>query len=148
MEDEFINRLDFVYRCMVIPDEDAGMARNMWATLNPEYSNEFRIPLARLTDPTVITHWLSAGLITGIAAPLMPYSVWDKDENGVWVKTNFDPGQPSVVAQMCRDASPALDITDSEAELMWARSDVTDQPVQTMLDRLALTYLVTPEPEL
>lgn len=137
--------MEFIYRCMVVLDEDAAMARSIWATLSAEYSNEFRIALASKTDPTITTHWLSAGLITTTAAPLMPYAVWEQDENGDWTETSYDPGQPDVVAQMCRDADPPLAITDAEAEAAWARSDVTDQPVQTMFDRLGLTYTEIPD---
>jgi len=136
--------MNYVYRCMIVLGEDVDLARSIWATLSAEYSNEFRIALASQADPTVTTHWMSAGLITDTAAPLMPFAVWEQDENGDWTETSYDAGQPDVVAQMCRDADPPLAITDAEAEAAWSRADVTEQSVQQAFDRLGLTYTEVP----
>lgn len=132
--------MDHVYRCMIVTDADAPLAREAWGTLDPEYSREFRIPLAASADPTVITHWMSAGPVTTTAAYLLPLKTWDADGN-----EQYYPGHPDEVAARCRDAG--LEVTDAQIEALWLASDVSEQPVMTALNKLDLVFWQEPVDE-
>lgn len=135
----------FVWRCMIVTDADRTLARSAWATLDPEYNDEFRIPLAAASDPATVTHWLSAGPVTTGAATLMPLATWARDEDGAWQRTAYVPGYPAIVAERCRAADPPLDVTDAAVEALWEASDVTEQQIPDALDRLGLVMHQPPE---
>lgn len=129
---------DFVWRCMIVTDADRTLARSAWATLDPEYNDEFRIPLAAATAPVAVTHWLSAGPVTTGAATLMPLATWARDADGAWQQTAYTPGYPAVVAARCRAADPPLNVTDAAIAALWLASDVTEQQIPDALNRLGL----------
>ena len=132
-----------VYRCMLVPDTDVTLARKVWALLDPEYSREFRIPLAAADAPEVITHWMSAGPVTTTAAYLLPLKTWDAEG-----QEQYYPGHPDKVAAQCRAAEPPLEVTDEQIEALWLAADVSEQPVATAMERLGLVYWeAPPEPE-
>ena len=128
------------YRCMIVPDSEVTLAREAWAALDPEYSREFRIPLAAAADPAVITHWMSAGPVTTTAAYLLPLKTWDVEG-----QEHIYPGHPDKVAAQCRDQG--LDITDEQIEMLWVAADVTEQPIMQALERLGLVSWQAPAEE-
>lgn len=123
------------YRCLIVPDADVALARKVWA-LDPEYSNEFRIPLAP-AGAAAPTHWMSAGPVTVEAARLLPLKAWDDEGDEI-----YDPGHPDEVAQRCRD--DGLEVTDQEIQALWLAANVTEQSVSVALDRLGLEYWQEP----
>ena len=134
--------MEHVYRCMIVHDADVTLAREVWAVLDAEYSREFRIPLAAADEPSVVTHWMSAGPVTTGAAYVMPLLSWDAEGQEI-----YSPGHPDKVAAQCRDAG--LEVTDEQIEVLWVASDVSEQPISAALERLGLVYwqeLVAPPP--
>lgn len=129
--------MEHVYRCMIVHDADVTLAREVWAVLDAEYSREFRIPLAAADEPSVVTHWMSAGPVTTGAAYVMPLLSWDAEGQEI-----YSPGHPDKVAVQCRDAG--LEVTDEQIEVLWVASDVSEQPISAALERLGLVYWQEP----
>jgi hypothetical protein len=61
------------------------------------------------------------------------------------VETEHSPGYPQITAERCVEAG--LEVTPEAIEVMYAASDVTDEPWQTALARMNLQLIRPPVPE-
>jgi hypothetical protein len=109
----------------------------------------FEIGLSPTGDEPA-THYISSGGVSEGFAKLAPFSTWawhspDLDENGQWVETEYSPGYPQITAERCVEAG--LEVTPEAIEVMYAASDVTDEPWQTALARMNLQLIRPPVPE-
>lgn len=138
--------MDYFWRCIIIPAAEADLTRQIWATLDPAYNDEFRIPLVDASDRSAVTWFMSAGWVPETSTHLMPFSVWQLSEDGQWVLADYNPGDPVAVAEGCR--IQGLEVTDKQVAAIWQVADVTDEPIDTALGRLSLARYAPPEPAL
>jgi hypothetical protein len=138
--------VNYLWRCIIIPSNEADLTRQIWATLDPAYNDEFKIGLTAQAKPDVITHYMSAGWVPETSTYLMPFSVWQLSEDGQWVLADYNPGDPNTVAEGCR--IQGLEVTDKQVAAIWLSADVTDEPIDTALGRLSLARYAPPEPAL
>lgn len=132
------------FRTMIVPAADADLARSIADTISPEnYSGMFTTPCCDVDDPTVITHYISTGIVTDEFAHLVPLATWTQ-EDGNWVQTDYYPGDPVTVAEACAAADPPLSVTSQQVEDIFHASDVTEQDPFVAMQRLGLTLYQEP----
>jgi hypothetical protein len=141
-----------IYRNMIVTAEEAPLARLVCSTLGGlPYEGMFEIGLSPTGDEPA-THYISSGGVSEGFAKLAPFSTWawkqpDPDQPGQWVETEYSPGYPQITAERCVEAG--LKVTPEAIEVMYAASDVTDEPWQTALARMGLQLIrpLVPVPE-
>jgi hypothetical protein len=139
-----------VFRTLIVTADQAPLARLVCSTLGGlPYDGMFEIGLSPTGDEPA-THYISSGGVSEGFAKLAPFSTWawhspDLDENGQWVETEYSPGYPQITAERCVEAG--LEVTPEAIKVMYAASDVTDEPWQTALARMNLQLVRPPVPE-
>ena len=100
-------------------------------------------PLGPTADgPT--TWYVSSGYIPEAFAYMVPCTYWAMDENGNWVETSRDLGNPIAVYQGC--VAAGLSVTQDEIDGLFARADVNDQDPWVAFSRMGVTIVQPPEP--
>ena len=133
-----------IFRTILVPADQADLARTIAATLDPAHSQGmFETPLSPTgTEPA--THYISTGMIGEGFAALIPLATWaQQGDPPEWVRTSYDPGKPAVTAAMCAKAE--LEVTEAEVKALYAAADVTAEDPWAALGRLNLR-IVTPPP--
>lgn len=126
---------------LIVPAADADLARSICDTISPEnYSGMFPTPCGPTSS--AITHYITSGPCSERFAALAPRATWERDEDGAWVQTDYYPGEPITVADLCRAAEPPLEITDDQVTDLWAAADVSTQDPFVALARLGLMLAV------
>ncbi len=132
-----------VYRNLIVPADQAPLARLIAATLDPvNCSDMFTTGLSPTGDEPA-THYISSGGISQNFATLVPFSVWQQDPEGQWEELDHTDGQPEVTYKLCQDAQ--LDVTLEQIKTLYASADVTAENPWLAMSRLNL-QLVRPAP--
>ncbi len=139
-----------VYRNLVVPADQAPLARLIAATLDPvNCSDMFTTGLSPTGDEPA-THYISSGGISEGFAQLVPFSVWswqqpNPDQPGQWWETEYIPGHPAKTFELCIQAG--LKVTLEAIEVMYASADVTAENPWAAMARMGLQLVRPPVPE-
>jgi hypothetical protein len=135
-----------VYRNLIVPADQAPLARLICSTLDPvNYSQEFQTGLSPTGDEPA-THYISSGGISEGFAALVPFAVWAQEgDPPEWVEVFHDPGKPAKTFELCLQAG--LEVTLEAIEVMYASADVTAENPWMAMGRLNLQLVRPPVPE-
>ena len=135
-----------VYRNLIVPADQAPLARLIAATLDPvNYSQEFQTGLSPTGDEPA-THYISSGGISEGFAALVPFTVWAQEgDPPEWVEVSHDPGKPEKTHELCTQAG--LEVTLEAIEVMFASADVTAENPWAAMARMGLQLVRPPVPE-
>jgi hypothetical protein len=134
-----------VYRNLIVPADQAPLARLIAATLDPvNCSDMFTTGLSPTGDEPA-THYISSGGISEGFAALVPFTVWAQDPDGQWVEVSHDPGKPAKTYELCIQAG--LEVTLEDIEVMYASADVTAENPWAAMARMGLQLVRPPVPE-
>jgi hypothetical protein len=135
-----------VYRNLIIPADQAPLARLIAATLDPvNCQNMFTTGLSPTGDEPA-THYISSGGISEGFAALVPFTVWAQEgDPPEWVEVSHDPGKPVKTYELCLQAG--LEVTLEAIEVMYASADVTAENPWAAMDRMGLQLVRPPVPE-
>jgi hypothetical protein len=127
-----------VFRTMIVSAQDAQMARDIAAAVDPANSTGmWETPLSP-TGAAPATHYISTGYVSELFAAPLPFQVWAQDEQGQWTLVDSEPGDPIAVYEACQLLDPPAPYTLEEIEALWLEADVTDQDPWVALGRLNL----------
>lgn len=135
-----------VYRNLVIPADQAPLARLIAETLDPvNCQGMFQTGLSPTGDEPA-THYISSGGISEGFAALVPFTVWAQEgDPPEWVEVFHDPGKPAKTFELCQQAG--LEVTLEAIEVMYASADVTAENPWMAMGRLNLQLVRPPVPE-
>jgi hypothetical protein len=133
-----------VYRNLIVPADQAPLARLIAATLDPVNCQGMFTTGLSPTGETA-THYISSGGISERFAALVPFTVWAQDSDGQWVEVSHDPGKPAKTHELCLQAG--LDVTLEAIEVMYASADVTAENPWAAMARMGLQLVRPPVPE-
>lgn len=137
-----------VFRTMVVTADDAPLARQLAASIDPTHSDGmWTTALAAEGEPTVATHYVSTGFVSSAFASVLPLAEWSLVD-GVWTRTGYLPGNPASVVAQAAALDPPLVVTEASVAAMFARSDVTTDDPWAVFRRMGLVMVsVDPGPE-
>ena len=135
-----------VYRNLIVPADQAPLARLIAATLDPvNCSDMFTTGLSPTGDEPA-THYISSGGISEGFAALVPFTVWAQEgDPPEWVEVSHDPGKPVKTYELCIQAG--LEVTLEAIEVMYASADVTAENPWAAMARMGLQLVRPPVPE-
>jgi hypothetical protein len=135
-----------VYRNLIVPADQAPLARLIAATLDPvNCQGMFQTGLSPTGDEPA-THYISSGGISEGFANLVPFTVWAQEgDPPQWVEVSHDPGKPAKTFELCLQAG--LDITLEAIEVLYASADVTAENPWMAMARMGLQLVQAPEVE-
>lgn len=134
-----------VYRNLIVPANQAPLARLIAATLDPVNCSDMFTTGLSPTGNEPATHYISSGGISERFAALVPFTVWAQDPDGQWVEVSHDPGKPEKTYELCIQAG--LDVTLEAIEVMYASADVTAENPWAAMARMGLQLVRPPVPE-
>ena len=135
-----------VYRNLIVPADQAPLARLIAATLDPvNCSDMFTTGLSPTGDEPA-THYISSGGISEGFANLVPFTVWAQEgDPPEWVEVFYDPGKPVKTYELCLQAG--LEVTLEAIEVMYSSADVTAENPWAAMSRMGLQLVRPPVPE-
>jgi hypothetical protein len=124
----------WTYRCLIVPDSQVAFARELTAAVaGPAGAGMFTAALSP-TGQEPATHWISAGMIAGNFAALLPLTTYMPDAEPI-----HTPGQHDVVAMLANEAG--YPTTAEQVQALFAAADVTEQDPQVVMARLGLVMV-------
>lgn len=133
-----------VFRTLIVTAATAPLAREIAASFGSGGAGMWTTPLsADGLEPA--SHYISSGYIPAEFAYMVPLQVWEQDENGAWVMTASEPGNPQAVYEAASAAGVSCTLADVEA--IFASADVTAQEPFVAMGRLGVK-IVNPPAEL
>jgi hypothetical protein len=135
-----------VYRNLMVPADQAPLARLIAATLDPvNCQNMFTTGLSPTGDEPA-THYISSGGISEGFAQLVPFTVWAQEgDPPEWVEVFYDPGEPVKTYELCLQAGLEVKLQDIGA--MYDSADVTAENPWAAMSRMGLQLVRPPVPE-
>jgi hypothetical protein len=127
-----------IFRTLILPASVTTLAQQIAATLSPAGSGMWTTPLSP-TGATPATHYISTGQISAEFSHMVPCQTWEQDEEGAWVETSSEPGDPQAVTDACNAAG--LEVTLEQVEAVFAVADVTEQEPFTAMARMGLNLV-------
>jgi hypothetical protein len=135
-----------VYRNLIIPADQAPLARLIAATLDPVNCQDMFTTGLSSTGDEPATHYISSGGISEGFAALVPFTVWAQEgDPPEWVEVSHDPGKPVKTYELCLQAG--LEVTLEAIEVMYASADVTAENPWAAMARMDLQLVRPPVPE-
>lgn len=131
-----------LFRTLVIAAQDATIARAIAAGFGPGGVGMWTTPL-NAAGTGAATHYISSGFIPAEFVSLSPNATWEQDEAGVWVRTDYYPGDAATVAAYASQAG--LQLTAAQVQGIFDRSDVSDQQPFVAMGRLGLKIINPPD---
>lgn len=132
--------MDWSYRCMIVPAAEAQLARDLCKALaGPSGDGMFTTGLASSSNPEVVTHYTSAGLISTTFAEILPLTTVDPEMS----LQATSPGKPEVVAHLL--AQTELKVTESEIENLYKKITVTEDDWTITCNAMGLVLHQTDE---
>jgi hypothetical protein len=123
------------FRTLILPASVTPLAQRIASTLSPAGAGMWTTPLSP-TGATPATHFISTGQISPDFAHMVPCQTYAQDEEGAWVETSSEPGDPQAVTDACNAAG--LEVTLEQVEAVFAVADVTEQEPFTAMARMGL----------
>jgi hypothetical protein len=113
-----------IFRTLIIPTANVELARAIAASFGTGGMGMWTTPLsADGQEPA--SHYISSGYIPAQFAHLVPLQSWAQDEDGVWVMTSSEPGDPVAVYEAA--SAQGVECTQDDINAIFAASDVTEQ---------------------
>jgi hypothetical protein len=135
-----------VYRNLIIPADQAPLARLIAATLDPVNCQDMFTTGLSPTGDEPATHYISSGGISEGFAALVPFTVWAQEgDPPEWVEVSHDPGKPAKTFELCIQAG--LEVTLEAIKVMYASADVTAENPWAAMARMGLQLVRPPVPE-
>ena len=135
-----------VYRNLIIPADQAPLARLIAATLDPVNCQDMFTTGLSPTGDEPATHYISSGGVSEGFAALVPFAVWAQEgDPPEWVEVSHDPGKPAKTYELCLQAG--LDVKLQDIEVMYASADVTAENPWAAMARMDLQLVRPPVPE-
>lgn len=130
-----------IFRTLIIPAAHVALAREIAASFGPGGQGMWTTPLSATgLDPA--THFISSGFVPEQFAFMVPCQTWEQDEDGAWVMTASEPGDPQAVYEAASAAGVSCTLADVEAT--FAAADVTPQEPFVAMSRLGLSIVNPP----
>jgi hypothetical protein len=130
-----------IFRTLIIPANVTPLAQEIAATLSPGGTNMWITGLSA-TGAEPATHYISTGFIPPEFAHMVPEQFWIQDEDGVWVQTGSEPGNPVAVYEAC--VAAGMTVTLEQVEAIFAVADVTEQEPFVAMGRLGVMIVQEP----
>jgi hypothetical protein len=129
------------FRTLILPASVTPLAQEIAATLSPGGTNMWTTGLSATGLPPA-THYISTGFIPPEFAHMVPEQFWIQDEDGVWVQTGSEPGNPVAVYEAC--VAAGMTVTLEQVEAIFAVADVTEQEPFVAMSRLGVMIVQEP----
>ncbi len=124
-----------IFRTLLVPTANVELARHIAASFGPGGSGMWTTPLSA-TGAEPASHYISSGYVPPEYGYLVPCQTWQQDQDGAWVMTGSEPGDPVAVYNHCVEAGVAC--TQAEVDALFAAADVTEQEPFTAMGRLGI----------
>lgn len=124
-----------IYRTLIVTADSAPLAREIAASFGPGGVGMWTTPLSS-DGAEPATHFISSGYIPPEFAYMVPSQTWAMDENGDWIMTGSDPGDPLAVYEAATAQGVVTTLADVEA--VFATADVTDEEPFAAMGRMGL----------
>ena len=129
----------WTYRALVVPDALVTYARELTAAVAGEAGQGMYSAALSPTGQEPATHWMSAGMIAGDFAALLPLTTYPPDAEPI-----YTPGNPELVAQMAQ--ANGMQTTAEDVQALYDASDITDEAAFAAMARLGLVPVASVEP--
>jgi hypothetical protein len=127
-----------IFRTMILRASITPLAQQIAATLSPAGAGMWTTPLSP-TGATPATHYISTGQISPDFAHMVPCQTWEQDEEGAWVETGSEPGDPVAVYEACNASE--MEVTLEQVEAVFDVADVTEQDPFVAMARMGLSLV-------
>jgi len=133
-----------IFRTLIIPANQVELARSIAGSFGSGGKGMWITPLSS-NGLFPASHYISSGYIPPEFAHMVPEQFWEQDEDGNWIGTGSNSGNPEAVYFAATEAGVVCTLADVEA--LFAAADVTEQEPFTAISRLNLDLtLVNVEP--
>lgn len=130
-----------IFRTMIVNEQNAQLVRDIAASFGPGGEGMWTTPLsADGLEPA--SHYISTGYIPPEFAYLVPFQTWAQDEDGAWIMTSSEPGDPVSVYNLA--VEEGIICTQDEVDDLFANSDVTDQDPFIAMGRVGVQIVQEP----
>jgi hypothetical protein len=130
-----------IFRTLILPANVTPLAQEIAATLSPGGVGMWTTGLSA-TGSEPATHYISTGFIPPDFAHMVPEQFWIQDEEGAWIQTGSEPGNPVAVYEAC--VAAGMTVTLEQVEAIFAVADVTEQEPFTAMSRLGVMIVQEP----
>lgn len=130
-----------IFRTLILPANVTPLAQEIAATLSPGGTGMWITGLSATGLPPA-THYVSTGFIPPEFAHMVPEQFWIQDEEGQWVQTGSNPGNPVAVYEACTAAG--MTVTLEQVDAIFAVADVTEQEPFVAMGRLGVMIVQEP----
>ena len=124
-----------IFRTLILPASVTPLAQRIAATLSPAGAGMWVTGLAPTAEAPA-THYISSGYIGPEFAHMVPCQTYIQDEEGAWVETGSEPGDPQAVTDACN--ASGLEVTLEQVEAVFGVADVTEQEPFAAMVRMGL----------
>ncbi len=147
-----------IFRTKIVPADWVELARAIAASFGP--GGEGMWITGCSDDGTApATHYISSGFTPPEYTYLLPLQVWQLDENGDWILTATEPGDPAAVYAWCAEEQyapnpedpdnpiplgPRVPCSMDDVEALFELSDITEQEPFVAMDRMGIQLVQTP----
>lgn len=129
------------FRTMIIAAANVELARAIAASFGSGGVGMWTTPLSP-TGAEPATHYISSGYVPAEFAYLVPCQTWEQGEDGVWVETGSEPGDPFAVYNLAVEAG--IPCTQDDIDDLFANADVTAQEPFVAMGRLGMQIVNPP----
>lgn len=129
-----------IFRTLIVPAANVDLARSIAASFGPGGAGMWTTPLS-VTEQEPASHYISSGYIPAAFAYLVPCQTWTQ-EDGVWVMTGSEPGDPVAVYEAASQAG--VECTQADVDALFAVADVTVQDPFVAMGRLGVQIINPP----
>jgi hypothetical protein len=130
-----------IFRTLIVPTSYVELARQIAASFGPGGVGMWTTPLsANGEEPT--EYWISTGYVPPEYSYLVPCQTWAQDENGNWVMTGSEPGDP--VAVYTAATAQGVICTQQDVDNLFAAADITEQEPFVAMGRLGVQIIDPP----
>ncbi len=130
-----------IFRTLILPASVTPLAQEIAATLSPGGVGMWTTGLSA-TGSEPATHYISTGFIPPDFAHMVPEQFWIQDEEGAWIQTGSEPGNPVAVYEAC--VAAGMTVTLEQIEAIFAVADVTEQEPFVAMSRLGVMIVQEP----
>jgi len=129
-----------IFRTLIIPSAQVALARSIAASFGPGGVGMWTTPLSSDgLEPA--SHYISSGYVPEAYNYLVPCQTWTQ-EDGVWVMTGSEPGDPVAVYEAASQAG--VECTQADVDALFAVADVTVQDPFVAMGRIGVQIVQEP----
>lgn len=126
-----------IFRTLIVPAPYVTTAQTIAAALDSGGAGMWTTALASVDDPTVVTHYVSSGWISGAWEPYIPFHRWEYSDTETWNKIVVYAGDSEGLVTLC--STHNLSVTHEDITTLFTAADVTDSDPTTVFTRLGVT---------